>query len=264
MNKCKTIGDVLNSQIVTSAFLKTLDDHANLEKDSSPAEQICIIANDIELRKRFISSLLSQHQATDTSQLSNTHIYHWVEAILYALRLSYRSKSSSIPLEQELNNIPASFQKDASNMIESVRNLMTLGITKEYPYIVEIYNLFNDRFAIVKKVWVYKSAYNIQAKVSARWQQVQDNIKGLSEQKWLDIHSMRDLWEKVHETSLSIEDTSEYHDGMPIIDNLDNVRNEIDAIDKKLVIEISVFLWYKNWLNKKERYEMLWNILDKF
>lgn len=69
----------------------------------------------------------------------------------------------------------------------------------------KIIDLFAERYSIVKQVWIYKRQHNLPALDSVRRKQLVHAHINQAKQKWLSEKFIVDIWERIHQESLSIE-----------------------------------------------------------
>lgn len=70
----------------------------------------------------------------------------------------------------------------------------------------EIIRLMSERFEVVKLVWEFKKANNMQALQAGRWQAVIDSRKEFAKELGLSPEFIEKIWNEIHDYSLSLEE----------------------------------------------------------
>jgi len=69
----------------------------------------------------------------------------------------------------------------------------------------KIIDLFAERCSLVKQVWIYKRKHNLPALDSVRRKQLIQSHINQAKQTWLSENFILDIWERIHQESLDIE-----------------------------------------------------------
>lgn len=69
----------------------------------------------------------------------------------------------------------------------------------------QLLTLLAKRMLVVHKVWIYKKQHHIDAYQPSRWQEVLSSRKKLWKTLWLDEKFIEDIWNRIHQEALKIE-----------------------------------------------------------
>ena len=69
----------------------------------------------------------------------------------------------------------------------------------------EMIYLLSRRFEIVNQIWIIKKENNIKALQKDRWEKLLNENIEVANELWVSELIIRDIWERIHKESLSIE-----------------------------------------------------------